>query len=251
MSRSLVGRRVLVSGGSRGLGLELAKKFLAEGARVVIVARDHQLLSKVTEENGFEGFAQGDVADPEIAEAVVAEAANILGGIDYLICNAGSGKSVPAGTETYGDWQATFLTNFYTTTNMVRSSESYLEESAGVVVCISSICGTRVIHGAPLTYSVAKAALNAFVKAAAWPLSRKKIRIVGVVPGNLLFPGSVWEDKLTESPEAVNAMLSELVPTGELGTAEDVADLVAFLVSDSAKFITGSLHTIDGGQSAI
>lgn len=251
MIKCLEGLRVLVSGGSKGLGLVIAKNFRDKGARVVVVARNRGELFRITEENGFEGFVDGAVDCPETAEVVVSKAAEILGGIDCLICNAGSGKSAPAGAETFEDWHTSFATNFYTTTNMVRSSEHFLEQTAGVIVCISSICGTRVVPGAPLTYSVAKAALNAFVKGAAWPLSKKKIRIVGVVPGNLLFPGSVWEGRLNADAASVHDMLETIVPAGELGSAEDVADLAAFLVSSSARFITGSLHTIDGGQSAI
>jgi NAD(P)-dependent dehydrogenase (short-subunit alcohol dehydrogenase family) len=124
-----------------------------------------------------------------------------------------------------------------------------LEDSKGSIVCISSICGVEHIPGAPITYSVAKNALNAYIKFASFPLAKKGIKINGVVPGNINFPGSVWEKKLKENPREVKKMIKDSVPLNKLGSPLDIANLVTFLSSSENKFSTGSLFYSDGGQT--
>src|SRR5690606_19972121 len=104
------------------------------------------------------------------------------------------------------------------------------------------------IPGAPVTYSAAKSALNAFVAGISRPLGAKGIRINAVAPGNIVFDGSVWQRKLREDAAAVEAMLVRDVPLRRLGTPEDVAELVLYLSSPRASFATGQIWTLDGGQ---
>ena len=133
--------------------------------------------------------------------------------------------------------------------NAVEAARPFLAETRGNIVCISSICGQEIIPGAPVTYSAAKAALNAYVKAISRPLGEEGIRINAVAPGNILFEASVWDKKMKQDPKAVEKMLSDDVPLSRLGSPEEVAALVVFLASSDADFITGSIFSIDGGQT--
>ena len=131
---------------------------------------------------------------------------------------------------------------------MVEAANSALEATKGSIVCISSICGNEVIPGAPVTYSSAKAALNAYVRGIARPLGKQGIRINAIAPGNILFDGSVWSLKLAEDADAVKKMLEQDVSLNQMGTPKNVAELTAYLVSPRANFATGGIWTLDGGQ---
>jgi 3-oxoacyl-[acyl-carrier protein] reductase len=137
--------------------------------------------------------------------------------------------------------------NLLSTSMMVRAAASMLEKSSGCVVCISSICGLEAL-GCPLGYSAAKAALNSYVRGAARPLAKRRIRINAVAPGNIYFPGSTWESKLLAEPKEVEGMIQREVPLGRFGSTEEVAACVAFLASAQAGFVTGEILVVDGGQ---
>ena len=131
---------------------------------------------------------------------------------------------------------------------MVEASRRALVASAGSIVCISSICGQELVPDAPLTYSAAKAALNVYVRGIARPLGKAQVRINAIAPGNILFPGSVWQRRLNEDPVVVGKMLGRDVALAKLGTPQDVANLALFLASSRASFCTGSIFVADGGQ---
>ena len=190
----------------------------------------------------------GDVTKPEEACRIVKEATEKIGGLDILICNVGSGSSVPPGEEIYEEWQRMFALNLWSTTNIVEAARNTLVASKGAIVCISSICGLEVVPGAPVTYSAAKAALHAYVRGIARPLGKQGVRINAVALGNVLFEGSVWSRKLQENAKSVQAMLNRDVSLSRLGTPQDVAELVAYLASPRSKFANGAIWTLDGGQ---
>lgn len=248
MELELSGRKALVTGSSRGIGLSIAAALHAEGCRLALNGRDEHALAEVAAAFPDSVAVVGDVTREDDARRIVAEAAGALGGLDILVCNVGSGSSVRPGEENYGEWQRMFSVNFWSATNVVEAAKSVLAESKGSIVCISSICGIETIPGAPVTYSAAKAALNAYVKAIARPLGKMGVRINAVAPGNILFEGSVWQRKLAENEDAVKGMLERDVALGKLGTTEDVAGLVAYLASPRSGFATGSVWTLDGGQ---
>jgi 3-oxoacyl-[acyl-carrier protein] reductase len=227
----LDGKVVLVTGGTRGLGLEIAKVFREEGCRVIVNARN-------ASRDGFE-FLQGDVQDP----AHCATMARGLDRLDILVCNVGSGRSVPPGEETPAEWERVLKANLAATTNAVQAFQPLLVKAKGSIVCISSIAGLEAL-GAPATYSAAKAALNAYVRSVARPLAMVGVRINAVAPGN--FESETWSRK---GPAAVQAMLEREVALKRLGKPREIADFVVFLASPRAAFATGAVFVVDGGQT--
>lgn len=247
MNLDLAGKTALVSGASRGIGLAIAQALSAEGCHVALVARSREGLEKVA--GTFEGpvsLHAGDAAVPETGQRVAAEVAAIAGGMDVLICNAGSGASVPPGTETEAEWRRVLDVNLFPALAMIEAIRPHMRRG-GAIVCISSIAGLAAL-GAPVAYSAAKAALNAAVKGLARPLAAEGLRINAVAPGNILFPGGTWDCKLSEDRPAVEAMLAREVALGRLGTPEEIAALTVFLASPRASFITGAVLVADGGQ---
>ena len=142
-----------------------------------------------------------------------------------------------------------FHLNFFSTTNIIEKFKDDLALSKGSIVCISSICGQEIIPGAPITYSVVKSALNAYVKGIALPLGKKNIRINAIAPGNILFEESIWDYKLKTNKARVLKMLRENVPLKKFGTPKDIASLTSWLLSKEASFVTGAIFVSDGGQT--
>jgi 3-oxoacyl-[acyl-carrier protein] reductase len=248
MELEISGKKALVTGSSRGIGRAIAEVLYSEGCQVAINARGAADLALTAAElPGAETIA-GDVSKPDEAMRVVAEAIGVLGGLDIVVCNVGSGRSVPPGTETHEEWQRVFELNLWSTTNTVEAAREALQVSRGAVVCVSSICGLEVVPGAPVTYSAAKAALHAYIRGIARPLGKHGIRINAVSAGNILFDGSVWSRKLTSDSAGVQAMLERDVALARLGAPHEVAELVAYLASPRAGFATGGVWTLDGGQ---
>jgi len=248
MDSSLTGKKVLVTGSSSGVGLGIALTLKDMGCKLVINGRDVKKL-KVAGDSVPDALAiTADVRSSIEAQSLISQAVEHLGGLDAVVCNVGSGASVPPGKESFDEWQRVFSTNLWSTTNVVEASKKALSQSKGNIICISSICGIETIPGAPVTYSVAKAALNAYISGISRPLGKQGIRINGIAPGNIMFPGSVWDRKTSEDAEAVETMLSAEVPLGRLGTIDDIAQFVAFIISNKASFITGEIFVVDGGQ---
>lgn len=248
MNLKLAGKKVLVTGSSRGIGLEIARQFSHEGCKVILNGRTDISQDVIDSVPGSLSVI-GDVSNELGAKKVVKESAVKLKGLDIVICNVGSGRSVKPGKENFAAWKDSFDINFYSTTCIVEAARPNLKVSAGVIITISSICGCQVVHGAPVTYSVAKAALNAYVKGIAGPLGDDGIRICGIAPGNILFEGSVWDSKLSENPDSVSQMLEQEVPLHKLGTPAEVASLALFLASPKSNYSTGNVWIVDGGQT--
>ena len=248
MQLDLIEKVALVTGSSKGIGWGIAQALHAEGCRVALNGRNAEDLSAATVQLANSIGVVGDVTQPAEAKQIVDEVTSTFGRLDIVVCNVGSARSVPPGNETADEWQRVFALNLWSTTNIIETASEALAATKGVIVCISSICGLQVIPGAPITYSVAKAALHAYVRGISRPLGTRGVRINAVAAGNILFDDSVWACKLAEDATAVQAMLVKEVALGGLGTPEDVASIVAYLASPRSAFVTGSVWTLDGGQ---
>lgn len=249
MDLELSGKVALVTGSSRGIGRGIAQVLHDEGCQVILNGRDIESLSQSAKPlGGF--FVVGDVCMPEHARQVVDAALKLSGKIDIVVANVGSGASVPPGTETSEEWSRMLNLNLESAVYTISAARVALAQSKGVALCVSSICGLASL-GAPIAYSAAKAALNSYVRGICPMLAQDGVRIVGLAPGNVLFPGSTWERKLKADEAAVHRMLESNVPMRRLGKMQEIANVAAFLCSPKASFMTGTVVTVDGGQIKI
>jgi 3-oxoacyl-[acyl-carrier protein] reductase len=245
MDLGLDGRKVLVTGGTKGIGRAIADLFAAEGAHVAICARDKAEVEAVAARlasNGRKAFGAAlDVADGPAVSAWVADAAGALGGIDIVVPNV-SALAVAADDAA---WQAGFQTDIMGSVRVVDAAMPWLEKSdAGSIVIISSVSGREVDFAAG-PYGAFKAALIHYAQGLAFQLAPKNIRANTVSPGNTYFPGGVWE-RIEKGNPALFAQSLALNPTGRMGTPAEVARAVVFLASPAASFITGTNLVVDG-----
>ena len=250
MNLKLKGKKVFITGSTSGIGLEIAKKFHSYGSIIALNS-----INKESFENAKKHFSepieaiQGDMTSEKSANEAISKFVDKFSSLDILICNVGTGKSLPPLEEKFSDWEKSISLNLYSAINPISVSIKHLTRSKGVITCISSICGDKMIENAPLTYSSAKAALNRYIINSSFYLAKKSIRINGVSPGNVLFKGSIWEKKLKENKENVQMMIKNKVPLNKFIKPEDIAESVAFLSSPISSSTTGQIFVIDGGQS--
>lgn len=249
MMLDLEGKVVLVTGSTRGIGYNIAKMLCSAGCKLIINGRNKSSVMSVAKEFPGSIGIHADVSKPHEAKKLINTVIDLFGRLDGIVCNVGGGKSVEPGEETFKEWNRVLSLNLFSATNIVEAATQCLSKTKGSIVCISSICGTEVVSGAPVTYSAAKAALNSFVKGISRPLGKKSIRINAIAPGNILFKDSVWEKKVNDDSTLVDKMLSNEVSLGMLGDPNDISDLTAYLLSSNAKFVTGAVWNVDGGQT--
>jgi len=237
------GKRVVVCGGSKGIGRSIAIGFAQAGAAVSICARGAEALAATKSELGAQGHAAScDLSRAEQIAAYLAEAGAALGGIDVLVNNA-SGFGA---TDTEEGWAAGLGVDVMATVRASRAALAALTASRGNIVNLSSIWGFRASTRGP-AYAAVKALLLNYTQSQALIFAEHGIRVNGVAPGSIEFPGGSWERRRTENPDLFNRTLAS-IPFGRMGTPEEVANVVLFLASPLASWVTGHTVVVDGGQ---
>jgi 3-oxoacyl-[acyl-carrier protein] reductase len=253
MELGISNKRVLITGASRGIGLAIARGFLNEGARVVLLARTTRPLEEkaatLTSKYGPNRVLSiaADCADANAWPEVVSRIESVWGGLDIIVANVGDGRSVADALPDEARFTLTWRTNFATAEQTARYTLPLLELSRGCLLFISSIAGLEAI-GAPTDYSVAKTALIALSKQLARKLA-PRVRVNCLAPGNVYFPGGSWDEKIQMNRDRVDKLIEDTVPMRRFGTPEEIADAALFLCSDRASFITGACIVVDGGQT--
>lgn len=255
MNLGLKNKTFIVSGSSRGIGLGIAKTLLNEGAKVFITGIDaielDKTFSNLEKDYGGNVLSQsGDLNLPETLDRVENKIISEWGGVDGIVANAGAVKPVPDVMIDINDWQWYLNNNLLVAINFITKFIPHLTKSSGNIVLTGSIAGIEEI-GAPIPYSVSKAALTMYAKGLSKKLAEHNVRVNSVAPGNIIFNGGNWYRKNQNDPEGVQRMLNEKVPLKKFGTPEDIGNLVAFLLSEKSSFITGSCVVIDGGQTEL
>jgi 3-oxoacyl-[acyl-carrier protein] reductase len=236
---------VFVSGSTSGIGKAVTARFVKNGYRVIQNSRNK---INNTDLLGVEHI-EGDVTNYETCLEIMKTIKAEYGQLDVLVCNVGKGADVNTNNSLIDRWSYFLSINLLSTTFLVESALPLLLKSKGNVVAVSSICGSSFVKGAPIEYSVSKAALNMYVKSMAFKHGVNGIRFNAVSPGNVMFEGSTWHSKIKDNEEFVNKFISENVPMGMFIEPDAIAEAVLFLAASDNNSTTGVVLNIDGGQS--
>ena len=254
MNLHLTDKVAVITGSSRGLGLASARALATEGARVCLCARGAEALAE----------AAADVSRVSSADRVISVAADLssdsgirsvlertiaaFGGIDILVNNVGLGRGGGLLEASDGEWQEAFDHTLFPAIRASRLAvPSMRARGGGVILMIASIYGREA--GGRMTYNAVKAAEISLAKSMAHELARDNIRVNSIAPGSISFPGGSWWKRQQADPEGIADFVRREIPFGRFGRAEEVGNVVAFLASPVASWISGASIVIDGGQS--
>ena len=247
MNIDLTGRRALIAGASRGIGLAIAKAFAAAGADVAVCGRQSAPLQAAAEAlNRFNHRVSArtcDLAQPDQVRDWVQAAAKDLGGIDILVNNAsGFGRS-----DDEAGWAVSLQVDLMAAVRASHAALPHIEKQGGSIVNISS---TSALHASTRTppYGAVKAAVVHYTRTQAALLAAKRIRVNCIAPGSVFFEGGTWDVARQQNPALYERTLAR-IPSGRYGTPEEIANVATFLVSDQASWVTGQTIAVDGGQT--
>ena len=247
MFTSIAGRSVIVTGGSKGIGLGIARVFADAGANVLICGRDTEALDlaeqRLADSAGAVVTAVVDVTDPQACRDMAAQAVDRFGGIDVLCANAGIFPAARLDAMSPDDLDTVMRTNLHGTVYSVQACTDALEKSGrGRIVLTSSITGPLTGFPGWSHYGASKAAQLGFIRSAALELAPKKITINAVLPGNIKTEG------LEDLGQDYHDQMAATVPQGRLGDVTDIGNAALFFACDEAAYITGQSIVVDGGQ---
>lgn len=252
-NEELSGKIALVTGGTKGTGKAIAERLSQAGATVIITARN-----KPETENSGMHFIAADLSTSKGAQKVIEEVKTIFGKLDILINNLGSSETPGGGFEvlTDEDWEQTFQANLFAPVRLDRGFLSeMIQQKSGVIIHIASIQGRLPLYDSTLPYAAAKAGLINYSKSLSNEVSPKGVRVLTVSPGWIMTTASArMMERIAESSngtieEAAESVMNALggIPFGRPAQPEEVAELVGFLASPRANYLTGTEFVIDGG----
>ena len=255
MDLKLTDRIALVTGSSRGLGLATARALVAEGCRVALCARGRDTLAAAERDlAGLAGVAgrilavEADLATAAGIEHVIVRTRDHFGGLDILVNNIGLARGGGLLDTPDDEWQAAFDQTLFPAVRASRLAVPLMRaRGGGVMIMVASIWGRE--SGGRMTYNAVKAAEISLAKALAQQLAPENIRVLSVAPGSILFPGGSWWKRQQDDPQGIAEFVRRELPFGRFGRAEEVGDVIAFLASPRASWISGASIPIDGCQS--
>jgi 3-oxoacyl-[acyl-carrier protein] reductase len=254
MDLALKGKIAMITGGSRGLGRQIAEALAREGCKISICARDSKQLEVTVNEFATQGYhahgIQADVTKEEDAARFYQESVAELGDPDILVNNVGGRRgSVIFEETTLEQFREGLEVNLISAVRLTAMVLPHMKaQKWGRIINISSIYGRE--HGGSIDYMTGKAGLIAFSKHLALQLAPDGVLVNCVAPGSIDFPGSSWDRfQKTQPPEVVDEFIARNLPMGRFGWPEPIGAMVAFLASDQANLITGACINVDGGQS--
>ncbi|SFE80532.1 NAD(P)-dependent dehydrogenase, short-chain alcohol dehydrogenase family [Paenibacillus catalpae] len=241
----LNGKVALITGGSSGIGLATAKRFIEEGAKVVITGRNQDSLTAAVNELGKEHAraVQAEAADPAGSEKAVAAAIEQFGRLDIVFANAGVAGGTPLGDTKLEDFEHILKVNVTGVFFTVQAAVPYLQAGASVILVGSVLATTGGLTRA--AYAASKGAVTSMARVFASELSPRGIRVNTVVPGATKTP--IWGASGAEQMAKLEAGLSKSIPLGRLGEPEEIANAVLFLASDESSFVQAAELQVDGG----
>jgi 3-oxoacyl-[acyl-carrier protein] reductase len=240
------GKSAIVTGGSRGIGRAIVKELAARGAKVAFSYSSNResadsLVAEIEAEGGKVLAFQADVVDAAAAEKMIQEVKAAFGSVDYLVNNAGITRDGLIMRMSEADWDAVIDTNLKGVFNVTKPAVAIMvRQRKGSIVNISSISGVVGMAG-QTNYSASKAGLIGFTKALAKEVAKRNVTV------NALALGLIETDMTSVLSEDYKQKMIESIPLGRYGSVKEVGEIVAFMLSDSAQYITGQVIQADGG----